>query len=118
MTIMRHHLVKVTYGLRRYNRFSFGRNAASEIFENAIYQRLHGLKGKIIISDDILVFSKSQNKHDTNLNAVLNRLQENRLTSNAKNSKFNTKKIFVFNLLILPKLLQYKIVVLLVMLKK
>ena len=83
-------------GLRRYKRLSFGINAASEIFQNAIYQSLHGLKGTINISDDILVFGKSQSEHDTNLNAVLKRLKENGLTLNAKKCEFNTEKIFFF----------------------
>ena len=83
-------------GLRRYKGLSFGINAASEIFQNAIYQSLHGLKGTINISDDILVFGKSQSEHDTNLNAVLKRLKENGLTLNAKKCEFNTEKIFFF----------------------
>ena len=83
-------------GLRRYKRLSFGINAASEIFQNALYQSLHGLKGTINISDDILVFGKSQSEHDTNLNAVLKRLKENGLTLNAKKCEFNTEKIFFF----------------------
>ena len=61
-------------GLRKYKRLSFGINAASEIFQNAIYQSLHCLNGTINISDDILVFGKSQSEHDTNLNAVLKRM--------------------------------------------
>ena len=43
-------------GLRRYKRLMFGINAASEIFQNAIYQSLHGLSGVMNISDDILVY--------------------------------------------------------------
>ena len=107
-------------GLRRYKRLSFGINAASEIFQNAIYQSFHGLKGTINISDDILVFGKSQSEHDTNLNAVLKRLKDNGLTLNAKKCEFNTEKKYfslvtfsqkMVYLLILPKLLQYKMVV-------
>ena len=54
-------------GLRRYKRISFGINAAFEIFQNATYKSLHGVKGTINISDGILVFGKSKSDHDINL---------------------------------------------------
>ena len=83
-------------GLRRYKWLSFGINAAPEIFQNVIYQNLHGLKSTINISHDILVFAKSQSEHDTSLNAVPKRLQKNGLTLNATKCEFNTEKIFRF----------------------
>ena len=44
-------------GLRRHKRLSFDINAASEIFQDAIYQSLHGLKDTLNVSDDILVLA-------------------------------------------------------------
>ena len=57
-------------GLRRYKRLMFGINAASEIFQIAIYQSLHGLSGVINVSDDILVYGNCKTSHDENLKAV------------------------------------------------
>ena len=80
-------------GLRRYKRLMFGINAASEIFQNAIYQSLHGLSGVINISDDILVYGNCKTSHDENLKAVLTRLEEKGLTLNYNKCEFNTDKI-------------------------
>ena len=63
-------------GLRRYKRLMFGINAASEIFQNAIEEILTGLPGCMNISDDIIVFGKTQREHDENLRDVLQRLQQ------------------------------------------
>ena len=49
----------------------FGGNAASEIFQEAIRELLTGLPGCKNISDDIIVFGKSQDEHDKNLRGVL-----------------------------------------------
>ena len=80
-------------GLRRYKRLMFGINAASEIFQNAIYQSLHGLSGVMNISDDILVYGNCKTSHDENLKAVLTRLEEKGLTLNYNKCEFNNDKI-------------------------
>ena len=74
----------------------FGINAASEIFQNAIYQSLHGLSGVMNISDDILVYSNCKTSHDENLKAVLTRLEEKGLTLNYNKCEFNTDKISLY----------------------
>ena len=83
-------------GLRRYKRLMFGINAASEIFQNAIYQSLHCLSGVMIISDDILVYGSCKTSHDENLMAVLTRLEEKDLTLNYYKHEFNTGKISLY----------------------
>ena len=75
-------------GLRRYKCLMFGINAASEIFQNAIYQSLHGLSGVMNISDDILVYGNCKTSHDENLKAVLTRLEEKGLTLNYNHIKY------------------------------
>ena len=78
----------------------FGVNAASEIFQNAIYQSLQGLSGVMNISDDILVYVHSCNcktSHDENLKAVLTRLEDQKgLTLNYNKCEFNTDKISLY----------------------
>ena len=52
-------------GLRRFKRLNFGISSAAEIFQNAIRETLSGIQGGINISDDILVYGKTQGDHDS-----------------------------------------------------
>ena len=54
----------------------FGVNAASEIFQNAVAEMLGGLDGAKNISDDIIVFGRTQDEHDRNLQATFQRLAQ------------------------------------------
>ncbi|XP_014662946.1 PREDICTED: uncharacterized protein K02A2.6-like [Priapulus caudatus] len=69
-------------GLRQYKRLNFGISCASEIFQNAISQVLEGIPGVLNISDDIMVFAKTEEEHNMILKAVLDRLKSNNLTLN------------------------------------
>lgn len=69
-------------GLFRYKRLTFGVNSAAEIFQKSIEEVLQGVEGARNISDDIIVFGKSQVDHDEALRAVLQRMRENNLTAN------------------------------------
>ena len=75
--------------LMRYTRLNFGVCSAAEIFQNVIRETLEGINGAINISDVILVFGKSQEKHEQNLRCVFQRLKENGLTLNRSNCEFS-----------------------------
>ena len=62
--------------LYHYKRLMFGLNAASEIFQNAVAAMLCGLEGAKNISDDIIVFGRTQDEHDRNLQATFQRLAQ------------------------------------------
>ena len=47
-------------GLYRYKRLSFGINLAAEVFQHAISTLLVDIPGAINISDDIIVFGKTE----------------------------------------------------------
>ena len=51
-------------GLRRFTRLNFGISSAAEIFQNVIRETLSGIQGVINISDDILVYGKTQKDHN------------------------------------------------------
>ena len=51
-------------GLGRYNRFSFGISSAAEIFQNVLSSALEGLDSVRNISDDIIVFGRTQEEYD------------------------------------------------------
>ena len=59
---------------------------------------IHDIPGSRNISDDILVFGKSQAEHDTALEAVFKRLNDKGLTVNKKKCLFNQDKISFFGL--------------------
>ena len=69
-------------GLRRFKRLNFGISSAAEIFQNAIRETLSGIQGAINISDDILVYGKTQGDHDRALRETFQRLREKGLTLN------------------------------------
>ncbi|PFX34364.1 Retrovirus-related Pol polyprotein from transposon opus [Stylophora pistillata] len=71
----------------------FGINAASEIFQNAIKEILTGLPGCQNISDDIVVYGKTQKKHDENLRGVLERLQQHGVRLNKEKCTFSRSEI-------------------------
>ena len=51
-------------GLKRYKRLTFGTGSAVEIFQNVIQTIFQDIEGCINISDDILIFAKTQHEHD------------------------------------------------------
>lgn len=74
-------------GLRRYKRLSFGISSAAEVFQNIIEQVLDRIPGTRNISDDIIIFGRTQEEHDASLAAVFQRLKG--LTVNGDKCVFN-----------------------------
>ena len=83
-------------GLRQFTRLNFGVCSAAEVFQEAIRQTLSGLDGVLNISDDILVFGKTQAEHSNNLRAVLTRLKEKGLTLSKDKCEFNKTSLEFF----------------------
>uniref|UniRef100_H3A6Z3 Gypsy retrotransposon integrase-like protein 1 n=1 Tax=Latimeria chalumnae TaxID=7897 RepID=H3A6Z3_LATCH len=83
-------------GLRRYKHLNFSISCAAEIFQNAIRETLSGLKGALNINDDILVYGMSTEDHNTNLQAVLQRLREKGLTLHKQKCVFNKSNLKFF----------------------
>ena len=83
-------------GLRRYTRLNFGVSSAAEIFQNIIYETLAGIPGATNLSDDILVFGKSQEEQDQALEATFKRLRESGLTLNRNKCVYNLAELAFF----------------------
>ncbi|XP_062614628.1 uncharacterized protein K02A2.6-like, partial [Saccostrea cucullata] len=66
-------------GIFRYKRLNFGVSAASEIFQETIRSAIQGVRGAKNISDDILVFGKTQEDHDAALTETFKALQDSGL---------------------------------------
>jgi hypothetical protein len=74
----------------------FGVSAAPEIYQHVNQQSLQGCPGMRNISDDIIVFGKTQQEHDHNLNTVLATLQECGLILNRDKRKFSVSEVTFF----------------------
>ena len=83
-------------GLRRYARLNFGTNSASEIFQNVISEQIQNIPGAINISDDIIVYGKSPEEHNTALHAVLKRFDNSGLTLHPDKCEFNKSSLAFF----------------------
>ena len=83
-------------GLRRYKRLNFGTNAASEIFQSVIHDQIRDIPGVLNISDDVIVFGKDQEAHDTALQSVFEQFAKVGLTLNSEKCLFNQKSLTYF----------------------
>jgi hypothetical protein len=72
---------------------NFGTNSAAEIFQNAIQTTFQDIDGCLNISDDILVFAKTQHEHDMTLESVLQRANEKNLRFNGEKCEFDKPNI-------------------------
>ncbi|XP_038060004.1 uncharacterized protein K02A2.6-like [Patiria miniata] len=80
-------------GLYRYKRLMFGINAAPEMYQNVISQVIGVGEGVANISDDIVVYGKTQEEHDQRLDCVMRKLKERNLTLNKDKCEFGVHKI-------------------------
>ena len=80
-------------GLCFYKRFSFGVNAAPEMFQNAISQVLKHCEGVANIADDIIVHGKGKEDHDKKLRKCMDTLKARGLTVNLSKSQFSMNKV-------------------------
>jgi hypothetical protein len=83
-------------GLYRYKRLNFGTNSASEIFQNALDNVLNGIEGCRNISDDIIIFGKTEKDHDASLQKVLEVLKANNLKLGLAKCQFDKEQLEFF----------------------
>ena len=84
------------HGLWRCKRLNFCTNSASEIFQKKIQSLLINIPGSLNISDDIIVFGKTQAEHDRALEAVCQKFSDVNLTLHKKKCEFNKSSISFF----------------------
>ena len=68
--------------LYRYKRLSFGVNSAPEQYQNIIRQTIADCPGATNIADDLVVYGRTTEEHDSNMVILLEQLQERNLTLN------------------------------------
>ena len=72
-------------GLFRYKRLSYGTSSSAELFQNILQRNLSDIKNVKNIADEIIIFGKNRQEHDTALESCLKRLSA--LNIKAKGSK-------------------------------
>ena len=80
-------------GIFRYKRLNFGVNSAAEVFQHTIQTVLEGIRGAKNISDDIIVYGRSDEDHDRALDETLRKIHSSGLTINKKKCEFKKTKI-------------------------
>ena len=81
------------FGRFCFKRLPFGITSAPEYFQRKMSDILSGLKGVVCLIDDVLVYGATQEEHDKNLLAALNRIQDAGLTLNREKCVFSTTTI-------------------------
>jgi hypothetical protein len=73
-------------------------SSASEEFTEEVRKMLENIQGQTNMTDDILVYGKSDSEHDDALRRVLKRLEERGFTLNAEKCEFNKRELTFFGL--------------------
>ena len=81
------------FGRSCFNRLPFGITSAPEHFQKRMSQMVDDLDGVTGIVDDLLVFGKTQEEHDENLDKVLTWIHSSGLTLNKDKCVFSTDKV-------------------------
>ena len=81
------------FGRFCFRRLPFGITSAPEYFQKKMCDVLSGLKGVVCLIDDVLMCGKTQQEHDQNLIAALQRIQEAGLILNREKCAFNKRAI-------------------------
>ena len=81
------------FGRFCFNRLPFGITSAPEYFQKRMSQVLDGLEGVVCLLDDVLVYGATQAEHNTNLEAVLKRIEEAGNTLNREKYSFSQNSI-------------------------
>ena len=85
-------------GLMRYKRLVQGISCSSEMFQNAVEKILNGLNGVMNLIDDGFIWGSTEEEHDENLYAVLQRLQDKGLTLNPEKCVLKQKELEFFGM--------------------
>ena len=81
------------FGRFYFNRLPFGITSAPEYFQKRMSDILAGLEGVVCMIDDVLIHGSTQDEHDRRLIAVLERLNQAKVTLNQAKSEFSKHRI-------------------------
>lgn len=81
------------YGRFHFKRLPFGINSAPEHFQRVMADVIEGLDGVICHIDDLLVWGKDQEQHDTRLHALLEKLLRAGVTLNKEKCELSKSEV-------------------------
>lgn len=81
------------YGRFHFKRLPFGINSVPEHFQRVMADVIEGLDGVICHIDDLLVWGKDQEQHDTRLHALLEKLLRARVTLNKEKCELSKSEV-------------------------
>jgi hypothetical protein len=84
------------FGRFCFTRIPFGITSAPEIFQREMTSMLSGLDGTEVIIDDILVYGKTLDEHNSRLEKTLERIQESGLKLNKDKCEFRKPQLEYF----------------------
>ena len=80
-------------GIFHFKRLIYGINSGFECFQKQIEQVISGIPNAKNISDDILIWGKAQEDHDSTLSNILKRIKDSGLKVNPSKCVFSVNKI-------------------------
>jgi hypothetical protein len=80
-------------GFYHYKRLMFGINSAPDLHQRIIQQTIQDIPECKNVVDDIIVYAKNQQDHDTTLHALLSRFCQNLFTLNRNKCEFNKSEL-------------------------
>ena len=86
-------------GLCHYKRLCFGVNSAAEIFQHKISEMIQDIPNAKDMSDDVIVWGRTQQEHNTALGSVLQRFREKGLTLNGPKCCYNKTSLEFYGLI-------------------
>ncbi|XP_042072880.1 uncharacterized protein K02A2.6-like [Haplochromis burtoni] len=81
------------FGRFHFNRLPFGINSAPEHFQRMMAEVIEGLEGVVCHIDDVLVWGRNHQEHDSRLHATLQRLEKAGITLNVEKCELSQSKV-------------------------
>ena len=81
------------FGRYRWQRLPFGLKVSSEIFQKRLHQALEGLDGVRCIADDIIIFGRIEEEHDTRVRKFLEKCRTLGIVLNKDKCQIGVKEI-------------------------
>ena len=81
------------FGRYSYKRLPFGLKSANEVFHKYMTQMFENIEGVIVLFDDLLIYGKTLDAHNTALINVLNRAREVNVQLNSKKCKYGKSEV-------------------------
>ena len=90
-------------GLYRYKRLMFGIGSAPELYQHTIQQALAGCEGAYNIHDDIIIYGRTVEEHDSRLRKTMECIREKGLTLNKETCVFRMSQLTFMGYLLSSK---------------